>query len=100
MLIHDHTPIWFNFEQLGADFWIPVTVFESSLSLSHAEHLISQYTTDTCAQMISQNRTRLRRAAKNRAIDQVWVSQALLVLALSALLTGDLPDTKIIDSPD
>lgn len=94
MPTNDFKPIWFNFGNFGYPGWCPVTTFEARLMLQGAEDLIENNPKEACERMIYRTRRSLIDAAINTGIDDQWVSQALLMTAMSGLLGHEIPETK------
>ena len=98
MASDDLKPLWFNFGYLGYPGWTPVSTFESRLMLQGAQDLIEHNPKEACEMMIQRTRNTLLTTAINTGINEHWVSQALLVTAMSGLLGYEIPEVKSWDS--
>jgi len=97
MSSNDLKPLWFNFGNLGYPGWTPVTTFESKLMLQGAQDLIDANPKEACERMIYRTRRTLIDAATRTGVDEHWVSQALLITAMSGLLGHEIPEVKTWD---
>lgn len=93
----DCKPLWFNFGNLGYPGWTPVTTFESKLMLQGAQDLIEHNPKEACEMMIYRTRRTLIDAATRVGVNEHWVSQALLITAMSGLLGHEIPEVKTWD---
>jgi hypothetical protein len=98
MASDDLKPLWFNFGYLDYPGWTPVSTFESRLMLKGAQDLIEHNPKEACEMMIQRTRTTLLTAAINTGINEHWVSQALLITAMTGLLGNEIPEVKSWDS--
>lgn len=98
MASDDLKPLWFNFGYLGYPGWTPVSTFESRIMLQGAQDLIEHNPKEACEMMIQRTRTTLLTTAINTGINDHWVSQALLVTAMTGLLGYEIPEVKSWDS--
>ena len=97
MASDDLKPLWFNFGNLGYPGWTPVSTFESKLMLQGAQDLIEHNPREACEIMIHRTRRTLIDAATRTGVNEHWVSQALLVTAMTGLLGHEIPEVKTWD---
>ena len=95
----DFKPIWFNFGDLGAPGWTPVTTLEARLMLHGAEYLLEDNSRQSCEIMLQRTRQHLLYKAIQQGVDADWISQALFTQALTGLLGYAVPDTMTL-GPD
>lgn len=97
---NDFKPIWFNFGNYGYPGWTPVTTFEAKIMLQGAQDLIANNGTEACERMVYRTRRTLIDAATRTGIDEHWVSQALLMTAMTGLLGHEIPEVKMWDDDE
>ena len=97
MASDDLKPLWFNFGTYGYPGWTPVSTFEGKLMLQGAQDLLDNNPKEACEIMIQRTRRTLIDAATRVGINEHWVSQALLVTAMTGLLGHEIPEVKTWD---
>ena len=87
-------PLWFNFGDLGYPGWTPVTQFECGLLLAGAERMIDHNGPELCHDLVQRTRHELLQQAVQGQVEDHWVSQAVLITALTGLLGYEIPEIK------
>ena len=90
-------PVWFDFGNLGYPGWTPVTKFEMRLMLEGAQNLVQDNPREAVDHMIQRTRQTLINAAVSTGVNEHWVSQALLVTAMTGLLGYEIPEVRHFD---
>lgn len=86
------TPLWFNFGEYGYPGWCPVTQFECGIMLAGATRLIEQNPRSAVIDMIERTATDLIDQAARGEVTDHWISQAVLIRAMTGLLGYEIPD--------
>jgi hypothetical protein len=90
-------PVWFDFGNLGYPGWTPVTLLEMRLMLQGAQNLVQDNPREAVDFMIQRTRQTLFDAATQVGVNDHWVSQALLVTAMTGLLGYEIPEVRYFD---
>lgn len=89
---YDSGPVWWDFGDLGWPGWTPVTRLEMQILLKGAERLMESNSPEICRSWTQHGRTVLIDQAITQGITPYWISQALLVTAVTGLLGDKIPD--------
>jgi hypothetical protein len=89
---YDSEMIWWDFGHLGWPGWTPVTVLEMRILFDGAERVMQNNSPDVCMIWIQDRKNMLLNQAITQGISPYWISQALLVTAVSGLLGYQIPD--------
>jgi len=89
--------VWWDFGGLGWLGWTSVTVLEMRILFDGAQRLIENNSPEVCNIWIQDRRNVLLHQAITQGITKEWISQALLITAVSGLLGYKIPDVLFFD---
>ena len=89
--------VWWDFGGLGWPGWTSVTVLEMRILFDGAERLLENNSPEVCNMWIHDRKNILLHQAITQGITKEWISQALLIIAVSGLLGYKIPDVLFFD---
>lgn len=93
----DLDPVWFDFSDLGAPGWWPVSKMEMEILYLGAQDMMAGKEPTVIDLMIAQTKTRLRHQARRRGINPEWVSTATMITAMAGIQGHELPAVRFTD---
>jgi hypothetical protein len=94
---NDFEPVWWDFGDFGHPGWTPVTRLEMRALLDGAERIVARNAGHVCDAWIQDRRHLLLHQAVHSGVTREWISQALLVTAVSGLMGYKIPDVRFFD---
>jgi hypothetical protein len=89
--------VWWDFGGLGWPGWTSVTVLEMCILFDGAERIRERNSPEACLLWLQDRKAVLLNQAINHGINKEWISQALLITAVSGLMGFDIPDVLFLN---